>query len=1459
MSLFKKKAYLHFENKTFEGLFICSKDYSEEELEIWGEAVFTTVQSGYQESITDPSFLGQHLTFSYPHIGNYPYNEKANQSFRPHVTSVICNKIHYNEFFRKFDIPVLTNIDQRELIKFITKNKQKSVISFNETPPSKTEFDQKQLICNELDHVSQSKPETLIPGSRPICFINYGTKQAIVEFFKDLDIPLKTFPHNVSAEEILKENPRLIFLSNGPGDPAEYKSQIKEIEKLLQSGTPIRGICLGFQLLSLALGAKTYKLPFGHRGGNHPVIDHFTGKVLITSQNHGYAVHEQSLKDLMGQNILGKELMISESSLFDRSIEGLATTDSHLRAVQFHPEANPGPWDAFPFFTEIKDYLNGIRKDQSHWEAAPEIVDKPYKKDIPYKKVLLIGSGPIKIGQASEFDYSGTQALKALKEEGIEVVLLNSNPATIMTDEDLADKTYIEPINLDTLCKIIDKENVDAIITTMGGQTALNLSLELQQSGFLEGKDIALLGAGKDTIEKTEDRELFAKELKELGYNTGKRIKTYSDDETLKVAKEQIHYPLIIRKDFALGGKGSTIILNEEEMKNFLDKNDEYPITIERSLLGFKEVELEVMVDKDQNGLIICSIENIDPCGIHTGDSITVAPAQTISDRCMQNMRTMALKIAKKMGVVAGGANVQFAINPRDEDDIIVIEMNPRVSRSSALASKATGYPIAKISAKLALGYNLKEILNDITKVSPVSFEPTQDYVAIKVPLFPFNKFPRGKRLLDTQMKSVGEVLAIGSNFNESLFKALRSLETGLEIPKLHYLNDPTFIPSQAGIKRRLSEFRELSLLTVLEAIRSGFDKSDIANLSNIDPWFIDRMEEFHWLEKSVMDGELELNKTNLKTLKLNGFTDKYLALISNKSEKDIYELREKFNLFPSYRAVDTCSGEFDAETPYFYSTYESYNEAPPLGNSIVITGSGPNRIGQGIEFDYSCVKACMSVRDLGKNSIMINSNPETVSTDYDTSSRLYLSPLYSEDVFDILKHEDPEGVIWSFSGQTGINLREKIDLTFKRQKYAPKFLGSPIETLERCEDRGSFSKVLENLDLSITKSEEIQSYKELIKSIEKIGFPVIMRPSYVIGGESMFILKNMGDIDRLPEYALNHLHQGKTTFLVESYVENAYEYDVDIVRDQKGNCILGVCEHIEHAGVHSGDSGMITPPKNINDKTKTRLIDISKKMAEELNIVGPINIQFAVKGKDIYCIEANPRGSRTIPFLSKAYHRPLSTYAVKAMIGGEIPDQTKIDLPYYCVKQSTFPFDRFLDDNNTLGPIMKSTGETMGIDQDINHAIIKSYLANFKDFTTKGKVLISLSDQSKKSLMEALRLTKDFAWDIYATPGTYGFLQGMGIECKRVEKLHKDKNTMNMKDILLDKDLNIVINTPYNSGKAKSDGDTIRGLASIRGAAVFTREENIISFLESFKQYAHGESTPYNLQELKLQEMNNL
>ncbi|MBY0414487.1 MAG: carbamoyl-phosphate synthase large subunit, partial [Bdellovibrionales bacterium] len=684
--------------------------------------------------------------------------------------------------------------------------------------------------------------------------INYGIKDSIINQLKDLKYPLVSLPHNASVEAIKKYSPRMIFLSNGPGDPRNFTSEIAVVKELFTLNIPVRGICLGHQLIALALGIKIIKLPFGQRGANHPVIDHITNKIVITSQNHGYAIESDSFKKMCLENSLEKELFVQHTSLFDDSIEGISSADHFLKSVQFHPEANPGPHDAHEFFLEVKNFL--AKKDHAPVDTKKLFpfnkLTTRLKKETPYKKILLIGSGPIKIGQASEFDYSGTQALKSLKEEGIDVVLLNSNPATIMTDPEMCYRTYIEPITKETIRKIIVKEKVDAVLSTMGGQTALNLCVELEEENFLKKYNVALLGANVDTIKKTEDRGLFALELDKLGYQTGKRFTANSEVDAIKMATESVGFPLIIRRDFALGGKGAALVYSVKELKEVFTSDIKFPVTMEKSLVGQKEIELEVMVDCERNGVIICSIENVDPCGVHTGDSITVAPAMTISDRCMQQLRTMTLTIAKHMGVVAGGANVQFAINPDNEDDITVIEMNPRVSRSSALASKATGYPIAKISALLSIGYTLKDILNDITKTSPVAFEPTLDYVALKIPIFPFNKFPSSSKNLGPQMRSVGEVLALGGNFNEAFLKALRALEMGLEIPSLSQLKNAPLELGREYLTARLKTPTELSLLTVLEALRIGMTKEEIYSHSKISHWFIDQMSLLVAAEKTL-------------------------------------------------------------------------------------------------------------------------------------------------------------------------------------------------------------------------------------------------------------------------------------------------------------------------------------------------------------------------------------------------------------------------------------------------------------------------------------------------------------------------------------------------------------------------------------------------------------------------------
>lgn len=1457
---------LHFEDGTsFDGWTNLKKDHPALKAGIWGEAAFTTGMSGYQETMTDPSFLGQHIIFSTSHVGNYESDERVNQSQKTHATAIIARHFSPNKFINdiieKEETPLIHGLDTRALVKFLTKSKcsHKSVIKAKGEKPSPSDFENQNLHCNDLARVSLPEAKVLREGENPIVLIDYGCKDAIKNFLYEMGHPMVVVPFNTSSKEITKYNPRLIFLSNGPGDPREYTDQIQVVKELLGANIPLRGICLGHQLLTLALGAETVKMPFGQRGMNHPILEHESGEILITSQNHGYASDEASLEKVAKSNPLGREIFISHRSLFDQTVAGMASTDHFMRSVQYHPEANPGPADAYKFFEEVENYLKGNIAKEVEVDKLEGLVDlqKPIKKDIPYKKILLIGSGPIKIGQASEFDYSGTQACKSLKEIGIDVVLLNSNPATIMTDSDMAHKTYIEPITKETIKKIIEKENVDAVLSTMGGQTALNMCIELEEDGWLSQQGVDLLGARVDTIKKTEDRDLFSAELAGLGYQTGKRFHADNEKEALLLANSKVGFPLIIRRDFALGGKGAALVHSESELKEVFQTTDvQFPITMEKSLLGWKEIELEVMVDGEQNGVIICSIENIDPCGIHTGDSITVAPAQTISDRCYQKMRTISLTVAKHMGVVAGGANVQFAVNPHDEDDIVVIEMNPRVSRSSALASKATGYPIAKISALLAVGYTLKEILNDITKASPVAFEPTLDYVAVKIPIFPFNKFPTSSQVLGPQMRSVGEVLALGGSFNEAFLKALRSLEMGLEVPSLMQLKSTPIDMDLNYIKSRLKEPKTLCLLTCLEAIRKGMSVEEIHKITNITPWFIEQVQDIYTFEKRIQQNPEELFSVDAMTAaKRFGLSDKYLAFLTDKGQKEILAFRFDHKIFPVFKAVDTCSGEFPAQTPYFYATYNQENEALPWKDDqerIAIMGSGPNRIGQGIEFDYSCVKACQRLREKNIKAVMINSNPETVSTDYDSSDRLYLSPLFSEDLFDIFLNENPNGIIASFSGQTGIGVREHIEKTFRADFKTFNFLGPSLDVLEQTEDRKLFYHVTKKVDLAHTKSKMVQGFKNLIDAMTEIGMPVIIRPSYVIGGESMYIFHSHDDINHLPESFKNQLKNSDTTFQIENYLEDALEYDVDLIRDKEGNCVFTVCEHIEHAGVHSGDSGMISPPVILTSKLYDRMKKISEDLANELDVIGPINFQYAVKDEEIYCIEANPRGSRTLPFLSKAYDISLPQIATDAMLGETIKPWHRQSSPFFAVKQSTFPFDRFLKDNIILGPKMRSTGETMGLDRDKDKALLKSYLGNYPNLEGPGKIMISLADKNKEVLLPYLKPLNGIGIEFVATPGTAEYIRRQGIPCESVAKL-MDEREENIVEALKDSSIRMVFNTPKNTGKSKSDGEIIRNHAIAHGIPCFTRKENIKAVMEALigtKASGDGTLSPLSLQD---------
>lgn len=1447
--------YLHFEfGKSY-------KVYSNLEINssgIWGEAAFTTGMSGYEETLTDPSFLGQHIIFTAAHVGNYVTEKAILQSHSVHATSVIARHISYAPIFgelKKLGIPLLTGLDTREITRLMVRNPglHLTYLSKSETPPK--EFSAKNLITDDLFRVSTQKTIVHKEGQNPIVLIDYGVKNAIIESIKSYGYPFVQVPHTTSFNEIKNFNPRLVFLSNGPGDPRNYKEQIETVRKILtETSIPLRAICLGHQLIALAHGLKVTKLPFGQRGINHPIFNRINSNVAITSQNHGYAIEEEDFNTKKDKF----NLFAHEYSLFDHSIEGIQSKDQRLISVQYHPECHPGPMDGHEFFKEIATFLKGDKKAINYESIAPyKAIKKREFKKSPYKRILLVGSGPIKIGQASEFDYSGTQALKALKEEGIEVVLLNSNPATIMTDPEMCYRTYIEPISKDTIKKIIEKENVDAVLSTMGGQTALNICVELEEEKYFESKNVKLLGANVDTIKKTEDRALFARELDTLGYQTGKRFTANDFEEAITLSQMKVGFPLIIRRDFALGGKGAALVFTVDELKDVLKSDPKFPVTMEKSLVGQKEIEMEVMVDSDKNGVIICSIENVDPCGVHTGDSITVAPAMTISDYCLQKLRTMSLTIAKHMGVVAGGANVQFAINPFDEDDITVIEMNPRVSRSSALASKATGYPIAKISALLAIGYKLHEIMNDITKNTPVSFEPTLDYVAVKIPLFPFHKFPASSKNLGPQMRSVGEVLALGSHFNEAFLKALRSLEMGLEIPSLSQLKSTDILLEKENLLHRLKHPQELSLLCALEALRKGATPEEVFHASNITPWFIHQMGQIKNLENELSNTK-ELTTEKLLIAKTMGLSDKYIAFLTNKPLKDIFHKRFEAKMFPVYKAVDTCAAEFIADTPYFYSTYASTNEALNLNEenkkpTVCILGSGPNRIGQGIEFDYSCVKSCEALQELRKNAVMINSNPETVSTDYDSSDRLYLSALFSEDLFDIFINERPQGIITSFSGQTGIQIREHLEKSFRKNYLNMTFLGADFETLDLTEDRKLFANFLEKINISKTTSLEVKGHKELVNAILEIGFPVIIRPSFVIGGESMFIFHDHNDLEELPETVKKQLMNSEVTFLVENYLENALEFDVDMVRDSFGHTVYTVTEHIENAGVHSGDSGMITPPVLLKSTIQEKLKKVSNEMVKELKITGPINFQFAVKDDLIYCIEANPRGSRTLPFLSKAYHLSLPKLATYAMCGEKISHDPVKNTGFYSVKQSTFPFDRFLQDNIILGPKMRSTGETMGIDRNVSDAILKSYRGNYPGLGKPGKILLSISDEHKSIMAPFLEKLLKRGYSFIGTPGTAKFIQEKNLPCAVVRHIY-EKGDSTIVDVLKDPEIVLVINTPMNKGRSQSDGETIRNTAIQYALPCFTRPENIKAVLSALCETEINSMNPVALQSTTLE-----
>ncbi|HYR37977.1 MAG TPA: carbamoyl-phosphate synthase large subunit [Methylomirabilota bacterium] len=1064
----------------------------------------------------------------------------------------------------------------------------------------------------------------------------------------------------------------------------------------------------------------------------------------------------------------------------------------------------------------------------------------PKRTDL--RKILLIGSGPIVIGQACEFDYSGTQACKALREEGFEVVLVNSNPATIMTDPEMADRTYIEPLTPEFVAKVIERERPQAMLPTVGGQTGLNLAVALAEDGTLDRFGVELIGAKLPAIRTAEDRNLFGAAMARIGLEMPKGFfATTAEEARAGVRAGRMGFPLIIRPSFTLGGTGGSVAYHPEELeaavKWGLQQSPAGQVLVEESVIGWKEFELEVMRDLADNVVIICSIENFDPMGVHTGDSITVAPAQTLTDKEYQRMRDASLAIIREIGVETGGSNIQFGINPTD-GRMVVIEMNPRVSRSSALASKATGFPIAKIAAKLAVGFTLDELRNDITRETPASFEPAIDYCVVKFPRWAFEKFPEADQTLTTQMKSVGEAMAIGRTFKEALQKAVRSLEQD----RWGLVMDPAPADDES-LKQKIRIPTAERCFALAEGYRRGMSTQEMHELSAIDPWFLENIREIVLYEETIRAAGLEQPDV-LRRAKQMGFADRRIAELVGGSEAVVRAARLQAGIRATFKMVDTCAAEFEAHTPYLYSTYEEEDEAPPTPREkVVILGSGPNRIGQGIEFDYACVHAAFALKEAGVEAIMVNCNPETVSTDYDTSDRLYFEPLTFEDVMNILERERPRGVIVQFGGQTPLKL------TVPLERAGVSILGTPPDAIDRAEDRQRFSALLAELGLQQAPGSTARSYEEAERIAQSIGYPVLVRPSYVLGGRAMQIVYDREDLQRYMTEAVRV--SPEHPILVDKFLEDALEIDVDAIADGERVVVGGVMEHVEKAGIHSGDSACALPPYSLGDDQVDRIKAQTRALAKELGVIGLLNIQFAIKNEAVYVLEVNPRASRTVPFVSKAIGVPLAKLATKVMLGASLRElgfAEEREVGHLAVKEAVFPFIKFPGVDVLLGPEMKSTGEVMGIDRDFRKAYVKSQIAANSPLPTSGKVFLSVKNRDKRAVLQVAKRLAEMGFSLVATAGTAKLLMRQGMTVEMVYKVNESMRP-NIVDLMKRNEIALVFNTPED-GRARKDSYLIRRTAVTQNIPYYTTVDGAQAAIGGIEALLKGEMSVQSLQD---------